>query len=324
MRYSNPIEDDGLSEEINRICGTTNAVYSNKAKVARVNYALDRYWFLAAQSAPKGTFDDTNRTALPLETQNLVDGTNAYKLTDFTNEVLEILKISVLEDDGETEIDLLREEFDNIFDFNQTYSTASADRGIPNVWTKIGDFIYLTPTPDYSETNGLRAYVSREMSKYLFVLFSVVAGTDVFTSLDSSGSAAAHGFSVGDALIFESDTTIPTGITADTVVYYVISVPTTSTFKVSTTIGGSTIDVTDTGTGNHKFLKVSKVPGIPIIHHDYLARHASLPFLVEKKLAQMPAIAGLISQDEKEILNYWENRDRDLKTIIRPRRRRYK
>src|SRR3990167_7247759 len=108
-KLSSPIEKNGLCEEILRICNATNAVYSNYAMVARLNDALDRYWFLAISSAEKGSFDDSNISSLPVETQNLTAGTNAYKMTAFTNEILQILRISILADNA-VEYDLIYEE----------------------------------------------------------------------------------------------------------------------------------------------------------------------------------------------------------------------
>ena len=77
--------------------------------------------------------------------------------------------------------------------------------------------------------------------------FTVVADTDIFTS-------AAHGLIVGNVVEFKTATTLPAGLTALTT-YYVISVPTVDTFKVSATKGGTSVNVTDTGTGVHTFLK---------------------------------------------------------------------
>lgn len=320
MKFTNPIEKDGLAEEILRMCGTTNAVYTNYAMVSRVNAGLDRYWQLASDAAPKGTFDDTNQTSLPVETQNLVDGTNAYKIGSFTNEVLQILKMAVLDDDG-VEHDLVREEFDDLADFYELYNTDTANRGTPEYYTVMGDYIYIRNCPDYSEISGLRAYVNRELSKYSWV--TITANTD-----DTLTTTAAHGLSALDAVIFETDGTIITPITADTVVYYVISDGLTTTkFKVSASYSatGTAVNILDAqAASNHKFLKVSKEPGIPVIHHNYLARYAALPFMIENKLPQMNAIAQLINNDEQSILNYWQNRDRELKTVIQPARRYFK
>lgn len=311
MKLYSPIENDGLIDEVLRICQTTSAVYSNKSIVSRLNNALDSYWNLAFNSAAKGTFDDTNQTSLPVETQNLVSGTNAYKISSFTNNVLDIVKLAILDDDGK-EWDLIREEFEDIDDFNELYSTDAGDQGSPRYWTKMGDYIYIRNCPNYSETNGLRAYVNREMSKFLWT--PVVGNTD-----DTLTTTSAHGLSVLDGVLFETDGTIITPITADTVVYYVITDGLTSVkFKVSTSYSatGTAVNISDAQTGsNHKYTKVNKEPGIPVIHHLYLARMASLPFLIENKLAQTASISQLIQKDERDILEYWSNRD-GLRTII--------
>jgi hypothetical protein len=320
MKLYNPVENDGLIDEILRITGTTSAVYSLKAMVLRLNNALDKYWFLASSSSPKGTFDDTNNTSLPVETQNIVAGTNAYKISSFTNEVLQISKLAVLNDDGE-EVDLIREDFDDLQSFYELYTTDSDQQGIPGYWTKMGDYIYIRACPNYSETSGLRAYVNRELSKFTWVPFTVTVATPgVFT-------ATGHGLSGLDGLIFETDGALPTGLTADTVVYYKITAGATAdAFQVSTaySLTGTAVNTSVSQSGNHKFTKVNKEPGIPVIHHEYLAKVAALPFLIEKKLPQMGAIAQLIAKDEQQIMDYWANRDKDLRTILQTEQRLFK
>lgn len=315
-----PISKAGIIDEMNRICRTTNEVYKNADKIARVNQTLDRYWHLASMAAPKGTFDDVNQTGAPIETQSLVAGTNAYKIGSFTNEVLQILKLSVLEDDGTTEVDLVREEFDDYNEFLHWYSTATADRGNPYAWTKYGDFIYIRPTPDYSETDGLRAYVNRELSKFSFVSFTItIAAPGVIT-------AVAHGLSNGDTVLLMTDGALPTGLTKDATPYYV-SGKAADTFKLSSTpalVGSTEITTSGSQSGTHQFVKVSKIPGIPVIHHDYLGRHASLPFLIERKLPQRSDVAQEILRDEEAIQDYWMERGRELRTIIRTKQRSFR
>lgn len=60
---------------------------------------------------------------------------------------------------------------------------------------------------------------------------------------------ALHGFVDGTPLIFKSTNTLPSGIVENTT-YYVISAA-TNTFQISTTIGGSPVDITSTGLGTH-------------------------------------------------------------------------
>jgi hypothetical protein len=230
---------------------------------------------------------------------------------------LDILKLAVLDDDG-VEHDLIREEFEDLDDFYELYNTDTDSRGLPTYWTKVGDYIYIRNCPDYSETSGLRAYVNREMSKFNFTTFTVTQATPAVFS------ATGHGLVANDAIILETDGTLLTGLTPDTVVYYVIAAGlTTSAFEVSLTIGGTAVNTTSTQSGNHKFTKVNKEPGIPVIHHEFLARVASLPWLIEKKLAQKNDIAALIAKDERDIQEYWSNRD-GLNTIITTEQRPFK
>lgn len=74
--------------------------------------------------------------------------------------------------------------------------------------------------------------------------FTVTAATDLITS-------NAHGLVDGDMVMFTTVTTLPAGLSL-TAVYYVINA-TTNTFQVSTTMGGTAVDITDTGTGAHTF-----------------------------------------------------------------------
>lgn len=60
---------------------------------------------------------------------------------------------------------------------------------------------------------------------------------------------AAHGHAAGDRVHFTSTTTLPAGLNAVTV-YCIIST-TTGRFKISTTCGGASVDITDPGSGTH-------------------------------------------------------------------------
>ena len=314
MQLSEVIYDGGLIEKVTRITGATIAVYSNKARVADFNNALDDYWFLAAGSAPRGTFDDTNQTSAPVETQSLVAGTNAYKLSSFTNEVLQILKVSVLDDDG-VEYDLIYQDIEDVPDFLEEYSTDTEDRGNPIYWTKLGDYLYIGPTPNYSETNGLRCYVNRELSKFDWTTFTVtIASPGVF-------SATGHGLVAGDAVILETDGALPTGLTADTTLYYVISAGLTAdAFEVSTTISGSAVNTSGSQSGNHKFTKANKEPGIPSPHHKYLAFHASDGYMKQDHPRFQKNKDDLRTM-ERNIQDYWQSAIPIGKTIIETKKR---
>ena len=73
---------------------------------------------------------------------------------------------------------------------------------------------------------------------------TATAGTDVI-------DAVGHGLVNGDRVAFWSDDTLPGGISEWTE-YFVIN-KNTDDFKISTTYGGSAVDITDAGTGTHSF-----------------------------------------------------------------------
>lgn len=311
MKYFEPISQESIIDDINTLANSTNESYSNKRKIKNINEALDMYWFYAAESAPQFTFDDTGKSSSPLETQNLEIGKNDYKMTAFTNEVLQILRVSVLDSDG-TERDLFYQSFENILEFNENYSTDSNDRGTPDRWTKFGDFIYVSPTPDYAKTSGLRVYVSRELSKLTYTSFVVTIATPGVVT------ATAHGLSNNDGLLLMTDNALPTGLTADTTIYYV-SAKTDDTFELELTlssVGGSGIDTTGSQAGTHNFVKVTGEPGIPVIHHDYLSRYAAYKFM-DTSHPKFAKLREELAKDKLDIQDYWEKTIRPAKTIIR-------
>jgi len=318
MKYFEPISKQSIFNKINKICTTTNKVYLNIDKIQNINSALDSYWFLAVNAASKASFDDTGQTSLPVETQDLADGTNAYKMASFTNEVLQLLKLAVLDADAE-EIDLIREDFDNIEDFNELYSTDSDDRDTPAYWTKMGDYIYVRPCPDYDETGGLRAYVNRELIKLSFTTFTItVADPGVITSV-------AHGLSDNDGVLLVTDGALPTGLTVDSNIYYV-SGKADDTFKLSLTpssVGVTEIETTGTQSGTHKFIKVSGTPGIPVIHHKHLSKYASLEWM-NPKHPNYQKTAQELRMLEEDIKDYWRTMESESNAIIYPSRRCYK
>lgn len=319
MKYFEPISENSIIDAVNRICGTTNESFPNKEKLAHISDALDMYFYLAAESAPQGSFDDTGNASAPIEKQDLVAGTNAYQVSDFTNKVLSLVRVSILNEDGK-ELELFYEDFDDTFEFDQLYSTDADQRGTPTYWTKLGDFIYLRPCPDYAETDGLRAYVARELVKPSFVTCTITEATPGVVT------ATAHGLSDGDAILLFTDGTLPTNLTKDTTIYYV-SGKTADTFKLSTTpsdVGTTEVDTSGSvESGTHKFVKVSGEPGIPVIHHDYLARYTADKFMDTQHPKFQKNRADLV-QDKIDIQDYWQAMNKMSKTIIETKRRRFK
>ncbi len=324
MEFLNDISNDSLVSEMDRICNSDANTYPIRDKAARVNAALDRYLSIAFRSDGRWNFDDINESSPPIDTQNIVSGTNRYKFSAFTETFLSLIRLEVL-DSGGNGLYLIPEMMDTFGivrpgntsgqlrgvsanTFQELYVNAGS--GVPTHYIKYGDFIYLRPNPNYSEANGLLAYFNRPASKFNFVTYTqTIADPSVFT-------AVAHGLAVNDTVLLQTDGALPTNFAVDTV-YYVKLVPTADTFQLALTKGGTAIEGAGSQSGIHYFLETSKVPGVPIIHHPYLAKHAALPFLIEKTLPAMNAIAQQIQMGEEEIEKYFAYRDKDISKGMR-------
>ncbi len=263
--------NDGILNTLDRLCGTTVSTYSYRAKVADLNDALDWYFQLAFKAGSQWNFDDINNSSPPIDTQNLVSGTNRYKVGSFTEKIIDLLRLEILDSSGVGK--LLTPETLQDLDGSFQDDYVDADAGAPTHYIKYGDFIYLRPKPNYSSTSGLKAYFNRPASKFEFVVCTIASGTPaVMTS-------AAHGLALNDTIVFQTEDSLGTGLSVDTQ-YYVISAGlTANTFEVSTSQGGSAVATSTSSSGTCSFLKTSKSPGIPSIHHQFLVSKAALTYL---------------------------------------------
>src|SRR3990167_4363359 len=320
MKLFEPISKDSIVDEVFRVCGANVNVYPLRDVIARVNSALDRYFYLAFEADGNHSFDDINQSSPPIDTQNIVSGTNRYKFGTFTEKIINLIKLEALDTDWNG-IELIPENFNNLGSgasyfgdsaktFEELYIQAVS--GTPYRYCKYGDFIYLRDKPNYSKTAGLIAYFNRPASKFNFNTFTITIASPGVVSL------TAHGFTAGDTVMLETDGALPTGLSIDTL-YYVVETVAANTFSLAATKGGTAINTSGSQSGIHYLCQMSKTPGIPEIHHPYLARHASLPFLIEKNLPQLSSVAALIQKDELTISKHFAHRSKDVRNILRNR-----
>lgn len=320
MKFSDNL-NDGLVETLNRLCGATVNTYPFKAKAADLNDALDWYFQLAFKAGMDWEFDDINQTSPPIDTQDIVSGTNRYKVGTFTEKIINLVKLEVLDSAGKGH-PLVPETFDTLGtpslgntsgqisgypadSFQELYLNAPS--GVPTNYVKFGDFIYLRPSPNYSYTAALKAFFNRPASKFSFVTCQPEADDDLIT-------ATAHGLLEDDTVIFQAATggTISAGITADTIYYVIASGLTANVFKVSTTQDGSTINITSDGTGI-QFLKTNKEPGIPLIHHQLLCRKSALTYLSYIASPKLGFLPQQVLLDARTVEDYFSERTKDTR-----------
>lgn len=79
-------------------------------------------------------------------------------------------------------------------------------------------------------------------------------------------TSANHNLSVGQSVFFTTTGTLPTGLTANTT-YYVSLVPSATTYQVSATLGGTSLNTSSAGSGTHTYFsngQLQTLAGSPI------------------------------------------------------------
>jgi len=147
------------------VSGNTKALASFTADV---NIAFDE--FLARAFRADGTWqmDDSNHTDFPIITTNLVASQRDYTFTTDQqgNLILEIDRVLVADSSGvfhtvqskdaQTEID------------TSGYWDGKNTTGSPTSYDKTANGIFLDPIPSYNYTNGLKVYINREASYFVY------------------------------------------------------------------------------------------------------------------------------------------------------------
>lgn len=170
MQFYDSTNGQGVAQEIDRLCDTTDSTYPRKDKTARVNIANEEVdtWILTAD----GTFqyDDDNNSTLPRFLGTLTDGQAQYS---FSTKLLNISQIEVLNKATGVYHKLLPIDPSQLGDISwDEYFPAT---GFPLYYDKFADGIRLGPAPSatyITMANGLRVTAQRTAN-----LFTVATNT---------------------------------------------------------------------------------------------------------------------------------------------------
>ena len=162
MDFSNSTTLDGVIQEIDRIAGSTDNTYSLKAKTARVNQALDRFFALALEEDGDWQFDDANQTDLPIGVANLVSGQYDYS---FASELLMVSKVLAKDSSGNWNELYLMDQTEP--ESHQLYTLPTGNSGAPIRYDILANSILLDPIPNYNSTGGLKVIFKRNAVKFV-------------------------------------------------------------------------------------------------------------------------------------------------------------
>lgn len=142
-----------------------------------INNAYERVSSIILQSDGRWQWDDNNQTDTPFANYTITSGTQNYAIA--TN-LLALSRVEVKDSNGAWH---LLKPIDQVDVYDQSIVDFMSGGGLPQYYDKIGDEMYLYPTPNYTQASSLRFYFRR--APLLYTSAEVTTGTKVpgFNSL---------------------------------------------------------------------------------------------------------------------------------------------
>lgn len=173
LQFNDTTTYRGIVQTYERECGFDHGDISGsttklKDFTADANLWLDRFTMLAIRSSGRWQWDDSNHTDYPIITTNLVANQRDYPFTtdEGGNLILDIYRVLVADDNGDyREVSPIDAQ---TADDTTTFWDGNNTTGVPTRYDKTANGIFLDPIPSYNETNGLKIYINREASYFVY------------------------------------------------------------------------------------------------------------------------------------------------------------
>ncbi len=133
---------------------------------AEINIALDYIYSVIFKVGGTWQFDDQNHADYPIITRNLVSGQRDYPFTtdNLGNLILEVMRVFVKDSNG---------TFQEVFPVDvqsqngtESFTNGLNQTGVPLRYDKTANGIIFDVVPSYSQTDGVKVYISREGSYF--------------------------------------------------------------------------------------------------------------------------------------------------------------
>ena len=170
MIFYNDTTKQGICQEIDRLCDTTDTSYTRQAKTSRVNNALEEIVGEIINADGTWQFDDTNYTTHPRGKGTLVEGQEDYS---FSSEYLQIEAIEILDTNTQYRriepLDHKELKGQSPQEYFGVDSSGNPTKGFPEYFDQVGDTIRLYPAPTSTNVtlaNGIRIWFKRTASVF--------------------------------------------------------------------------------------------------------------------------------------------------------------
>jgi hypothetical protein len=194
MVFYDATDKQGICQEIDRLCDTTDTSYTRQAKTARANQALETIVSKIITADGTWQFNDNNYTTNPVGVADLSTGVHEYT---FSNALLQIEEVDILDLDGRfraikpvDSLDLGGSSFEEYFNITYNGTSYTAQSGFPEYYDKLERSVKFdkAPTATYCTlTSGLRVRFKKTAS-----LFSASPATPTTADGTEPGFASPY------------------------------------------------------------------------------------------------------------------------------------
>lgn len=140
---------------------TNSTSFTDADLVIYANNALERVESLIEQADHRWQFDDTNQTDLPIATTALVTDQQDYS---FATSHLSITRVELKDSLGNWH---LLDPFDQTDLYDQSLTDFLKSSGLPTMYDKLGNSVFLYPKPNYSQAASLKIWFKRGPSYFV-------------------------------------------------------------------------------------------------------------------------------------------------------------
>ncbi len=191
MQFYDDTNKQGICQEVDELCDSTDTSYPRVSKTRRANSAYKKVVNWLINTDGFWEFDDTNKTDHPRGKGTLVEGQEDYT---FASDYLQISEIDILDKDGITyrrirpldHMELGDQSPDEYFGLE---TNGSPKKGLPEYFDLVSDDsfrLYPAPSATYCTlANGIRIWFKRNPTA-----FTVASGTTADTT--EPGFAVHH------------------------------------------------------------------------------------------------------------------------------------
>ena len=300
---------DTFQTRVNFLTGVGTTVYANADRLISLNRQKHKIANLIFESSDEIIYDDPNYTDTPVETINLVAGTQNYSAL-FSEQVLAYNRVEVSYDGT----NWYKAEPYSKFQDTITSDTTS----VGNNFSKTSPYyeiaynnIYLYPIPDANVTGGLKVFPTRVI-KELPSLDDYTTGT-VTTAASTAvvGSGTAWTANMAGRYFYD--------LTGQATTAYKIASVTDATHLVLATA------YTGTAAGSHSYKITSDdiLIGFDEPFDDMVAVGVAMDWAMVKSKEVFKALAPLYSDYAALLKQHYGNRQKDRKLSLTPAHKNY-